>query len=127
MKTFLVSGGRSFDDKESVFFILDLIMKNYGIGKIVHGACQDKNGILQGADGLADEWAKKNGIEVAKYPALWNKYGKSAGPRRNRMMVDRENIDYGILFPGGAGTADMKSVLVKNNIKFFELKVKDHE
>lgn len=50
---------------------------------IVHGDCR-------GADRIAGNVAEFLGMEVEKYPAEWNKYGKSAGPIRNREMLDTQ-------------------------------------
>ncbi len=44
-------------------------------------------GMARGVDMLAYHWAKANNVPVEEYPANWDKYGKSAGMRRNREMV----------------------------------------
>jgi hypothetical protein len=66
---------------------------------LVHGAAS-------GADAMAGRWAGANGVSVTTFPADWNRYGRSAGPRRNQAMVDSEP-DLVVAFPGGRGTADM--------------------
>lgn len=48
---------------------------------IVHGACRS------GADAIADVIARRFGWTVEKHPAIWTKYGKSAGYKRNSHMV----------------------------------------
>jgi hypothetical protein len=48
---------------------------------IVHGAAR-------GADTIAGETARILGMPVEAYPADWNKHGRSAGPIRNRKMLD---------------------------------------
>jgi hypothetical protein len=47
----------------------------------IHGACQ-------GADLLGERAAKSLGFDIFSKPAEWGKYGKVAGPIRNRDMVD---------------------------------------
>lgn len=32
-------------------------------------------------------WAVSNGKEIERYPAEWNRYGRSAGYRRNEQMA----------------------------------------
>lgn len=41
----------------------------------------------RGVDTIGKEWAKANGIPVVDYPADWFRYGKPAGPIRNRQMA----------------------------------------
>lgn len=41
------------------------------------------------------------------YPANWLKYGRMAGAMRNQQMLDEEEVDLVVAFPGGKGTADM--------------------
>jgi hypothetical protein len=65
-----------------------------------------------GADSLAKTWAAKRGVPCARFPALWNIEGKSAGPKRNRRMFSGFEPDGTVAFPGGRGTADMENVTI---------------
>jgi hypothetical protein len=50
---------------------------------VVHGAAR-------GADAMAEEWAKRNGVAVERHPARWREngvYNPYAGLYRNRQMV----------------------------------------
>jgi hypothetical protein len=64
-------------------------------------------GMASGADALAEEWARKSGASFHGFKAQWDKYGKSAGPRRNQQMIDKGNPHMVLAFPGGRGTEDM--------------------
>ncbi len=72
-------------------------------------------GSLDGADGHAYDWARRNGITRTLMDANWVGHGKGGGPRRNQRMLDylylRQRAtgpDIAVLaFPGGTGTADM--------------------
>ena len=81
----LVTGSRAWDDKEAILVHLGMtIVHGKRLGRhvvIVHGACSS------GADKIADEIARKRGIDVEPHPADWGRFGKSAGPRRNAEMV----------------------------------------
>lgn len=44
-------------------------------------------GEAKGVDTLGKEWAIKNNIPVKSFPANWDKYGRSAGYRRNEEMA----------------------------------------
>lgn len=41
---------------------------------------------------MADEIARELGFTVRRYPADWDKHGKSAGPVRNMEMVNKEHV-----------------------------------
>lgn len=57
------------------------------------------SGCANGTDAIGERYAKENGFEIEKYPADWEKYGKSAGPRRNEQMA--KISDYIICFWDG--------------------------
>jgi PD-(D/E)XK nuclease superfamily/YspA, cpYpsA-related SLOG family len=87
----LVTGSRNWTDAEAVTTVLDAAITAHPRLTIVHGDCQT------GADNIADQWgyfmAKEGGadITVERYPVTageWAKYGKAAGPLRNKIMVD---------------------------------------
>lgn len=104
----LITGSRDFLDYE----LMKNTLKKYK-GKnatIIHGACR-------GADLTADFVAKKFGFNVEKYPANWQKYGKSAGPIRNKEMLESD-IDLVLAFPIGEskGTRNCISQAKAKNI-----------
>jgi hypothetical protein len=48
------------------------------------------HGNAAGADTLAADVAKRHGFEVIAFPADWKRYGRAAGPIRNRQMLDEK-------------------------------------
>lgn len=64
-------------------------------------------GDAKGADRWAKLWCKAFGHEYEEYNAEWDRYGKGAGPKRNKVMVDK-GADIVLAFPIGAspGTRD---------------------
>ena len=90
----LVCGGRTYQDRTRMTQELDKLQPT----KIVHGGAS-------GADALAAVYARARGIPVAVYPADWRTHGRSAAPRRNAVMLERESPHTVIAFPGG--TADL--------------------
>lgn len=98
----LVCGGRGFSDTKLVDDTLTRVHLNSDapITLLIEGGAP-------GADRLARQWAKGNGIHVATVEALWDFYGNSAGPRRNTAMLNELSPHAIVAFPGGRGTADM--------------------
>lgn len=74
----LVCGARNWDDMLTIVQRLKLLPPDT---VIVHGGAT-------GADSQADAVGKVLGFKVEPYPADWTKYGKAAGPIRNRQMLD---------------------------------------
>lgn len=63
-------------------------------------------GDASGVDAKATAIAYKLGWDVTVVRAEWDKYGRSAGPRRNQKMVNMRP-DVCVAFPGtGCGTRD---------------------
>ncbi len=50
------------------------------------------SGGARGADTLAREYAEINGLKFIEFKARWDLYGKSAGFKRNKTMVDVSDI-----------------------------------
>ncbi len=83
-KRVVIAGCRDYDNydeaKQYIDFCLSNIRKENNIVIV--------SGCASGADALGERYAKENGFNVEKYPADWDKYGKSAGPRRNKQMAE---------------------------------------
>ena len=46
------------------------------------------SGGARGADSHGEEVARRKGWEILRFPAQWDKFGKSAGYRRNEEMAE---------------------------------------
>lgn len=73
-----------------------------------------------GADWLAKYWARSHGIKDVEFKADWGK-GRSAGPKRNAVMLANSEPDLVVAFPGGAGTADMVKKAKNAGIRVIEV------
>lgn len=95
----LVCGDRNWADKE---LIKSILKSTPDLELVIEGGAR-------GADTLAREAAVELGVEVREYRADWEKYGRAAGPIRNRQMLD-EKPDLVIAFHDNIseskGTAD---------------------
>lgn len=78
----VITGSRGIKDIEYIGNILTYNLNIYGKPtEFIHGGCW-------GVDNIGKMWALANHIPVKEFPAEWGKYGKSAGPRRNKAMAD---------------------------------------
>lgn len=91
-----------------------------------------RTGDAIGADIIADACAQVLGWpEPERYPAEWKRYGPSAGPKRNQLMVDLEpKADLAIGFHDdlgkSKGTKDMLMRCLNNDIKSFHFNLRDN-
>lgn len=107
----IVAGGRDFKETTENLLWLLATLKNLGATTILCGCAR-------GADELGAYASKRLGLMLERYPADWDRYGKRAGPIRNRQMAC--NADALIAFPGGLGTANMKLEAQSRNLKIIE-------
>lgn len=106
----LVTGGREYSDKRTVYETLDGLARNFTVELVIVGDAP-------GADTLTARWCQERGQHYAIFPALWKAKGKSAGPRRNTVMLEATKPDFVMAFPGGSGTADLCSKARAKRIK----------
>ncbi len=79
----IIAGGRDFNNYELLKTKCDYYLSNLDNAEIVV-----ISGAARGADSLGEQYAKERGYKIDSHPADWDKYGKSAGYRRNKEMVD---------------------------------------
>lgn len=87
-----IVGGRDFSDYGLMKERLAEVAQQYTIICVVSGGAR-------GADTLGERWAKENGISTMIFPADWDRFGKSAGFRRNKDIV--ANADLVVAFWDG--------------------------
>lgn len=78
----IIAGGRDFKDYDKLCEVMKTFVEEHPGQDIVVII-----GTAAGADRLGERWAHDNDIPVMRYPADWQRYGKSAGFIRNRDMV----------------------------------------
>lgn len=109
----LVCGGRRFTDRAFIFDCLEQFGLQNDVSHVIHGGCS-------GVDKRAGEWADETGRQQVIVPANWRAYGVTAGPVRNKAMIDLKP-DLVIAFPGGKGTSNMKSIARAANVQVIEI------
>lgn len=65
------------------------------------------SGTASGADRCGEGWARHRGILVERFPADWARYGRLAGPIRNRQMAETSDVGVGFWRNMSGGTANM--------------------
>lgn len=109
----IVAGGRDFNDPEG------LAANLYALAECELGerAVSIVSGMARGADRLAYQFAQRENVKVYEFHADWNRYGRSAGHRRNREMGDFAD--------GLMAFWDGRSVGTKNMIEYMQRMGKD--
>ena len=110
----LVCGGREFSDVDFLENVLDHVHRKYFVVTVIQGEAR-------GADTLAKEWAIKRGVLHHGKEALWDKYGRSAGFRRNESMANLKP-HLVVAFKGGVGTAMMVRISKERKIKVLDFR-----
>ena len=109
-----ITGSRNFEPKQTVFDVLNKIYKYNNITKIVSGGAK-------GPDSLGAEWAKQNNIELKEHLPDWDKYGKSAGFRRNSLIVDDSDVILAFWNGESKGTKNTMDTAIKKNKKVYRV------
>jgi len=76
----IIAGSRDITD----YNILLIALTKFDLHKKI---TQIISGTARGVDQLGELYAKNNDIPIKRMPADWNKYGRSAGYRRNEEMA----------------------------------------
>lgn len=99
----LVTGSRKWTDRGVVYLALDAAAAEHGRFTLIHGACPN------GADKMAEDWAKLREHPYRGFPAQWKTFGRKAGPIRNTEMFNCTNPSLVVAFPlpEGSGTQHM--------------------
>lgn len=107
----IIAGGRDYELTDGDRARLDEARQALSITEVVCGCAE-------GADTGGELWAISRHIAVKRFPADWEKFGRSAGPRRNLQMAEYANAL--IAFPGGKGTANMVQQAESHGLKILD-------
>jgi hypothetical protein len=106
----IIAGSRVFNDYKRLCSVCDYMLQNQKEIEIVSGTAL-------GADILGEKYAQEHGYEIKRFQAEWNKFGKSAGYKRNEEMA--KYADALIVFWNGSskGTKHMINLAKQYNLK----------
>ena len=81
----IIAGSRDFDN----YIYAETKLLSYFKENGIHSTdIEIISGGARGADKIGEKFANRYGVKLTVFPAQWDKYGKSAGYRRNKEMVD---------------------------------------
>lgn len=86
MYKLIIAGSREFND----YKLLETEVHKFLSGKTI-GETEIVSGTARGADKLGERLAAEYKLKLAKFPADWDTFGKSAGYRRNAEMAKYAN------------------------------------
>lgn len=114
----IIAGGRDFNDYELLSLAVNQVIDYIKPVKveIISGACR-------GTDKLGERYAAINGYEVRRFYPDWNKYGKAAGPIRNKQMAEyaaEYSNGYLVAFWDGSSKGTKNMI---ENARFHRLKI----
>ncbi len=116
----IIAGSRHITDHHPVTDAVTdaVLVHGWEITEIVCGGAR-------GVDEAGYKLGHVMGLPVRVFPALWDTFGKAAGPRRNRAMA--EYADALILVWDGKsrGSANMKAEAQRCGLKIYEKIVQD--
>ena len=98
----IITGGRNVHMSRDQLETLNEVHARWEFSEVVVGDASgiDREGAL---------WARAQRIPVKIFAADWRAYGRAAGPKRNKAMLDYAGTDaICFVFFGGRGTANMR-------------------
>src|SRR5665213_2705728 len=106
----IIAGSRCLLD----FSVVEAAIKNseFKITEVVSGMCT-------GPDLLGERWAAIYNVPVIRFPADWNRYGRAAGPIRNKQMADHAQALIACYDGVSRGTASMIKLAREKNLKIY--------
>ena len=75
------------------------------------------SGTARGVDQMGERWAEENNIPIQRFPANWEKYGRGAGPIRNRQMANNADALIVLMIPESRGSKNMYETAIHMGIK----------
>ena len=132
----IIAGSRSFGsftllEKECHKIFKSLSEEGYLSGNVKKDCPNIEiiSGTANGADRFGEAFALKYGIEVKRFPARWDKYGKGAGYVRNKIMAQyaAKSDELGVLIAfwdgKSRGTKMMIDLARENNLRVFVIDI----
>lgn len=125
----LICGSRDYKDVDPILWILYGMTYHSKNLVLVEGEAKGADIISREVAEHLNETFPDLNIEVRKYPAEWTKFGKAAGPIRNRQQFDSEQPDvvvgFNDNFEKSKGTRDMLDYAVSRGARTYLVSRRD--
>lgn len=109
----IIAGGRDYNDynffKEKTAAYISEIQNGEPVQIVSGGA--------NGVDKMGEIFAKENNLDLIVFQADWNKFGRGAGPQRNKQMADYGTHLLSYWNGESRGTKSMISLAEKKGVK----------
>jgi len=105
----IIAGSRTIRTEQ---FVEAMANQPFDVSEVVSGTAK-------GADQMGEFWADLHDIPVARFPAEWVKYGKSAGYRRNVEMADYADALIAVWDGESRGTKHMIDIAEEKGLEVF--------
>ena len=109
----IIAGSRTITDKK-------LVLKAIEDSKIE--ITEIISGHANGVDKIGEQISYDLGIDLVIFPANWKKWGKSAGPIRNKKMLERAEAAI-IVHNCSSGSVHMAKIAREKGINVYEYKL----
>lgn len=107
----IIAGTRNYDDYASLKAYAD-----YKLSRI-EDDIEIVSGGARGADALGEMYAREKGYSIKRFQAEWDRYGRSAGPRRNEAMAKYADALLAYWDGESRGTKSMIELAKANGLK----------
>ena len=114
----IIAGSRTCPEKD-----YELFERVYKILKNLQEDIEIVSGTARGADRFGEWFASECGFKVKRFPAEWDKYGKSAGYIRNKEMADYATHLIALWDGVSRGTSHMIKLAKEKGLKVRVVKI----
>ncbi len=114
MYKLIVAGARTVSQYSGVYTAINPVIDE--LAKKGHYDIEIVSGNARGVDYFGEQYAKEYGVDLVIMPANWDKYGKSAGHKRNKKMAKYADGLVAIRHNDSKGTKSMIELANKNQL-----------
>lgn len=103
----IIAGSRHF--KVPITLLEELVSRGYNF---LDSDLEIVSGGARGVDELGEDFAKKLGLKLTVFEADWDKFGRKAGPLRNKQMAEYADCLLLIWDGESKGSKNMKNEMM---------------